>query len=323
MSAGTILPAVLVMSCWVLPAFAQQKDSVAMSIRLDDVLVVSESYRKTTGRASALPLEIAGEQFLQQHFSGNLAQTLAHLPGIHSMDIGSGFAKPMIRGMAFNRITVTENGIKQEGQQWGADHGLEIDAFAVERVTIRKGPASLLYGSDAMGGVIEIAQLPAPSENQVYGELSLLGKSVNGTLGGSAMAGAKINSWHVKLRFSEQHFADCRIPADTIVYLTQYLPVHNRRLKNTAGFERSAGLFSEYRKGRYYASYAVGNVYQKVGFFAGAHGIPDASRLQDDGDSRNIYLPYSMVNHLKVSTRQQYACNRSTVYLDADRKSVV
>lgn len=54
--------------------------------------------------------------------------------------------------MGFNRIAVLENGIKQEGQQWGADHGLELDAFNIETVNVLKGPSSLLYGSDAMGG---------------------------------------------------------------------------------------------------------------------------------------------------------------------------
>lgn len=72
----------------------------------------------------------------------------------------------MIRGLGFNRIAVSENGIKQEGQQWGADHGLEIDAFNVDEVRILKGPSSLLYGSDAMGGVIEILPLLPQKENR-------------------------------------------------------------------------------------------------------------------------------------------------------------
>jgi iron complex outermembrane receptor protein len=307
--------AVILIFAYTLPLFAQESDSLKTEI-LSEV-VVNGSYKNNVNRNTALQVDIVNKSFLYEHFTGNLMQTLEHIPGIHSMDIGSGFSKPMIRGMGFNRISVTENGIKQEGQQWGADHGLEIDAFGVERVTIRKGPSSLLYGSDAMGGVIEISQLPAPSENQIYGEVALLGKSVNGTLGASAMSGIKKNLWHIKLRFSEQHFADYRIPTDTIVYLTQYLPVNKRKLKNTAGLERDIGLFSEYRNGRYYANYAVSDAFQKVGFFPGAHGIPDASRLQDDGDSRNIDLPYSRVNHLKISTRQQYSLNSSIVTWDA------
>jgi iron complex outermembrane receptor protein len=306
---------VILIFAYTLPLAAREVDSVKTET-LSEVIVTG-SYGKNVKQNSTLQVDVVDKTFLREHFTGNLMQTLEYVPGIRSMDIGSGFSKPMIRGMGFNRISVTENGIKQEGQQWGTDHGLEIDAFAVERVTIRKGPSSLLYGSDAMGGVIEISQLPAPSENQVYGEIAMLGKSVNGTLGASVMAGIRKNLWHTKLRFSEQHFADYRIPTDTIVYLTQYLPVHNRRLKNTAGFERDISLFSEYRKGRYYANYALTDAFQKAGFFPGAHGVPDVSRLQDDGNSRNIDFPYSSVNHLKITAHQQYRGNRSTVYLDA------
>jgi iron complex outermembrane receptor protein len=300
---------------YTLPLLSQDNDSTNVEILTG--VVISDSHKNSIIRNSALTVKVVNTDFLSKHFTGNLMQTLEQIPGVHSMNIGSGFSKPMIRGMGFNRISVIENGIKQEGQQWGADHGLEIDAFGVERLTVRQGPSSLLYGSDAMGGVIEITQLPAPSENQVYGEIALLGKSVNGTLGASLMSAIKKGSWHVKLRLSGQHFADYRIPTDTIVYLTQHLPVHNRRLMNTAGAEHDAGLFAEYRKGKYYASYAISDAFQKVGFFPGAHGIPDASRLTDDGDRRNADLPYSLVNHLKVTTRQQYARKKSTVYWDA------
>lgn len=307
------IPAMLLF-VFVLPAHAQEPDSLK-AITLEEV-VVQSSYKKTSNLHSTQHIEVADKKFLCEYFTGNLTQTLEHIPGVHSMDIGSGFSKPMIRGMGFNRISVTENGIKQEGQQWGADHGLEIDAFGVERVSIRKGPASLLYGSDAMGGAIEITQVPPPIENQLFGEATLLGKSVNGTLGGSLMLGWKKNAWHTKLRFSEQHFGDYRIPADTVVYLTQRLPIEGRRLKNTAGLERDASWYSDYRNGRYYANFAVSDAYQKVGFFVGAHGVPDAFRLKDDGNSRNIELPYSTVNHLKITTRQQYTWDKFLGYWD-------
>lgn len=299
-----IIP-VMLMWIFVLSVHAQETDSIR-AIELESVTVTAASYKDASKRNAALSVEVAEKDFLSGHFTGNLIQALEHVPGVRSMDIGSAFSKPMIRGMGFNRIAVTENGIKQEGQQWGSDHGLEIDAFNIERVTIRKGPASLLYGSDAMGGVIEITNLPPPPVDQVYGEVTLLAKSVNSTWGGSAMLGLKKEAWHFKVRYSEQHFGDYRVPADTIVYLTRKIPVFGRRLKNTAGFERDVNVFSEYRKGRYYANYAVSNAYQKTGFFPGAHGIPDASRVRDDGDSRNIELPYSKVNHLKVTSRQQY-----------------
>lgn len=308
-----IIPGMLAV-CHVCTLHAQDPDSLR-NVSLSEI-VVTENFQYLRNKNTTLHLDVVGKEFLKEHFSGNLMQTLEQLPGVHSMDIGSGFSKPVIRGMGFNRVSVTENGIKQEGQQWGADHGLEIDAFNVEQVNIRKGPASLLYGSDAMGGVVEITQAAPPFDDQVFGEVDLLGKSVNGLFGGSLMLGVKKDRWYTKLRYSEQHFGDYRIPTDTISYLTQKIPVYNRRLKNTAGFERDASLFTQYRKGRYMGNYAVSNAYQKVGFFPGAHGIPDPSRVQDDGSSRNIELPYSFVNHLKATTHQEYAWEKLLLQWD-------
>jgi iron complex outermembrane receptor protein len=233
------------------------------------------------------------------------------------MDIGSGFSKPMIRGMGFNRISVVENGIKQEGQQWGDDHGLELDVFNTERLIIRKGPSSILYGSDAIGGTIELSPFLPPVENQIMGEAVLLGKSINENLGGSFMIGLKKDRWFTKLRYSEQTFGDYHVPTDTIVYLTQPMPVYGRTMKNTAGMERNVSLYAAYRRSRYFSEYSISNVYQKVGFFPGAHGIPNSSLVKEDGNSRNIDLPYSRVNHLKISTHQQYVWDKVIGYWDA------
>ena len=289
----------------VLSAHAQKSDSIK-SLLLPDV-VVTESYQQRQAKKSALAVDVVDQDFLRKHFTGNFMQAMENIPGVQTMDIGSGFSKPMIRGMGFNRIAVLENGIKQEGQQWGADHGLELDAFNIGTVNVLKGPSSLLYGSDAMGGVIDITSPPVPSVDMLFGDVTLLGKSVNGTLGGSFMLGIKKSFWYAQVRYSEQHFGDYRIPTDTIVYLTQKMPVYGRKLKNTAGIERNIGFFAQYQRQRYKANYSVSNVYQKTGFFLGAHGIPDVSRVEDDGDSRNMELPSSKVNHLKVTTLQQYA----------------
>ena len=94
-----------------------------------------------------------------------------------------------------------------------------------------------------MGGVIDITPPPVPADNSIFGDVTLLGKSVNGTIGGSLMLGIKKNAWYSHIRYSEQHFGDYRIPTDTIVYLTQKMPVYGRKLKNTAGIERNIGFF--------------------------------------------------------------------------------
>jgi iron complex outermembrane receptor protein len=283
--------------------FAEKQDTSSVTI-LKEVTVMG-SYGRDIDREITLPVAVADKKFLTEHFRGNIMQTLEYVGGVRSMDIGSGFSKPMIRGMGFNRIAVVENGIKHEGQQWGSDHGLEIDAFAVDRVVIRKGPSSLLFGSDAMGGVIEIQTPKTPLENLFYGEVSILGKSVNETFAESVMMGLKRGVYNVKFRFTSQDYGDYKIPADTVVYLTQRMTVDNRKLKNTAGLERDASILMEYEKGRHSGNITISNTFQKSGFFTGAHGVPDATRLRDDGDNRNIDLPYSTVNHLKITAQRQ------------------
>ena len=202
-----------------LSVHAQKSDSIK-SMLLPDV-VVTETYQQRQAKKSALTVDVADQDFLRKHFTGNFMQAMENIPGVQAMDIGSGFSKPMIRGMGFNRIAVLENGIKQEGQQWGADHGLELDAFNIGAVNVLKGPSSLLYGSDAMGGVIDVVPPAVPVDNRVFGDVTLLGKSVNGTVGGSLMLGIKKNAWYSHIRYSEQHFGDYHIPTDSIVYLTQ------------------------------------------------------------------------------------------------------
>ncbi len=85
------------------------------------------------------------------------------VPGVTAVSTGPAISKPFIRGLGYNRVLTIHDGIRQEGQQWGDEHGIEIDDYSVQRVEVLKGPASLIYGSDALAGVINIiSQTPAP-----------------------------------------------------------------------------------------------------------------------------------------------------------------
>ncbi|MFI3280819.1 MAG: TonB-dependent receptor [Rikenellaceae bacterium] len=285
-------------------SMAQSADTLIQ--RDIDEVVVTGNIQRQEQRINPLSIAIVDREDIVRHFSGNVMQSLEYIPGVQSMSVGSGFSKPMIRGMGFNRVSVVEGGVKQEGQQWGADHGLEIDAFNVERVNIRKGSSSLLFGSDAMGGVVEILQPALPTSDGLFGEVDLIGRSVNGLLGGSLMMGLKKGRWLVKARHSEQHFADFAVPTDHVVYLTQIMPLTDGRVNNTAGYERSSSLYARYGGSNFSSAISLSNAYQKAGFYPGAHGVPDPSRVYDDGDLRDVDLPYSTVNHLKVSSLNKY-----------------
>ncbi len=109
---------------------------------------------------SPSPVSVVTPRELQETASTNIIDAVAHQPGVSQLTTGSGISKPIIRGLGYNRIVVVNDGIRQEGQQWGDEHGIEIDPQAVHSVEILKGPASLLYGSDAMAGVLVMHEDP-------------------------------------------------------------------------------------------------------------------------------------------------------------------
>lgn len=286
--------------------------------QLNNVVVSGQSKKRL--RLEPIAAVKLDPSYLHRHLSYAWVNTLATLPGVQAMSIGSGFGKPIIRGLGFNRVAYVEGDIKQEGQQWGADHGLEVDAFENSPVTVIKGPRSLLYGSDALGGVI-VSSLPLfPINRGVYGEFSSLFSSVNGSLGASLLVGYSTPRQHFRLRYSEQHYGDLRVNADSITYLTIQIPIPKQRMKNTAGYNRAVKASYTIKEGGYNGFFQVSNLFEKVGFFPGAHGIPNLSRLKDDGKRYNIELPYSKVNHLKLYTRQnllfceQWAATLSLAY---------
>lgn len=262
--------------------------------------VVVHARGSTRDLQHSLPVEDLSRAYLMQYNSTNFVKTLASVPGVSSMDIGAGFSKPVIRGLGFNRVAVVDKGIVQQNQQWGADHGLEIDQYDVDNVRIHKGPMSLYMGSDAIGGVIEILPVTVPQTDAFWGDATLIAKSNNDLLGASVMSSWKRKNWFVRGRVTAQQYGDYRIPADTITYLTWKMPVYGRRMKNTAGREYNTSISVNHNDGKSDSWLHVSNIYGKNGFFPGSHGIPVLSRLEPDASVRNVEFPYSSSNHLKL-----------------------
>lgn len=268
-------------------------------IELNEVIVIGDHFK--TGRMEqSQTVQTIDADFLKQQNSGTLINSIQKIPGISAINTGVGIAKPVIRGMSFNRVLVMEQGIKQEGQQWGADHGLEIDQYNPERLEIVKGPSSLLFGSDAIGGAIRILPPTLPANDHLSGDFFTTYKSNNQLIGTSTgLQGAK-NDAFFRLRLSTQDFGDYSVPAESFVYNGFVLPIYNNQLKNTAGKERNISFSLGTHKEWGATSLTISNFHQEAGLFPGATGIPREYQLEDDGDTRNIDLPRQVVNHLKL-----------------------
>lgn len=235
------------------------------------------------------------------NYKGSLAQSLENISGIQAMNIGAQTSKPIIRGLGFNRIAVTENGIKQEGQQWGADHGLEISPWNVEQVQILKGASTLEFGSDAMGGVVALDNSSKPLLNSFSGSINLFGATNNQLIGGNLNVQQRTQDWYYKFKASYSDFGDYQIPTDQIKYLNRNIPIENNRLKNTAGQEYNLSTTMGFVGSSFENVLNLSYYHQKLGFFPGAHGIPDLDRVKDDGNRRNVEFPYQNVQHIKIA----------------------
>ena len=122
---------------------------------------------------------------INQNASSNIIDGLKNIPGVNQITSGASISKPVIRGLGYNRVITLVDGIKQEGQQWGDEHGIEIDDFAVGKVEIVKGPGSLMYGSDGIAGVLNFISPKAPSEGKIENQFTTNYQSNNNLIANS------------------------------------------------------------------------------------------------------------------------------------------
>ncbi len=116
----------------------------------------------TSALESPQPASVMAGKELSDAQAPTLGETIEGLAGVRNYSTGTGVGKPVIRGLSSNRVLVLDNGQRLETQQWGDEHGPNIETATAERIEVIRGPASVLYGSDALGGVINVVQAPLP-----------------------------------------------------------------------------------------------------------------------------------------------------------------
>ena len=151
------------------------------------------------------PISVIESSDLQARVSTNIIGAIAREPGVSQITTGGAISKPVIRGLGYNRVVVINDGIRQEGQQWGDEHGIEVDGAGVHSVEILKGPASLMYGSDAMAGVILFNPAPVAALNTVLANISTEYQSNNGLFAYSLNAAGNHNGLVWDVRYSDKY----------------------------------------------------------------------------------------------------------------------
>jgi iron complex outermembrane receptor protein len=179
-------------------------------------LQVTASPLATSTLESPQPTAVLGGEDLTRAQAPSLGETLNSVPGVHSFSTGAGIGKPVIRGLTSNRVLVLDEGQRLETQQWGDEHSPNIETANAERVEVIRGPASVLYGSDALGGVINVLQPDLPDAIGrpaiIRGKASAAYSSNNREPDGSLMVEGASNGFSFRAEGSGRTAGDVRTP---------------------------------------------------------------------------------------------------------------
>ena len=214
--------------------------SLAEAVNNLSELVVTGVSRATELRKSPVAIAVISKKEMDLNVNNNIVDAvLKGVPGLSAVTTGPNISKPFIRGLGYNRVLTMYNGLRQEGQQWGDEHGIEIDQYGIERAEVVKGPASLIYGSDAVAGVINfIPYIPKGPEGKIKGDVISEYHTNNGMVGVSAGISYNKAGWKGAFRASQKMATAYHNKVDGRVYGTAFRELN---LSAMTGLERRWG----------------------------------------------------------------------------------
>lgn len=184
---------------------AQEESNDSLHKIIQEVIITG--FQDSKPEATSLNIEAYKLKDIEQKAPYNLSDALAKIPGITQMTTGNAISKPVIRGMFGNRILALLSGLRFDNQQFQDEHGLGLSQIGIDRVEVIKGPASLLYGTDAVGGVINIIEeLPVVQGKHTDINIRLYPTTL-GTLTDAGYSSVKKNNWW-RLRIGYENHAD-------------------------------------------------------------------------------------------------------------------
>jgi iron complex outermembrane receptor protein len=156
-----------------LNGFAVELNIKLKSTTIESGEVVITGFYNSTQHDNAVKIDVLKLNLQTTKSSSNFSEVLTRVPGVDMISKGGGVSKPVIRGLSMNDILVLNNGVRFENYQYSSHHPLGIDEFGIDNVEIIKGPASLLYGSDAIGGVVNLIKEKPALVNTISGDYNL------------------------------------------------------------------------------------------------------------------------------------------------------
>lgn len=283
------------------------------SVVENEAVTITAVGSATSVRKAPIPITRVSKAELLSTPSTNIIDAISRQPGVSQVTTGPAISKPVIRGLGYNRLVVINDGVRQEGQQWGDEHGIEIDENSVNRVEIVKGPASLIYGSDALAGVVNIITTnPAPVNIVKANLLSSYNtnnkqRSLFGSVGGNHNG------------FNWDGWGDFASAAD-------YKNKYDNRVWNSKFNNKNFGGYIGYNGAWGFSHLIVSDFNQKLGVIEGERdssgfikALPngfDGTPTESDFNSTTPAIPFQHVQHFKLISDNSFKAGSGKVTLN-------
>jgi len=270
------------------------------SVIENNVVVVTGVSGATQTKKIPFSVEVLRSKDFFQNASTNIIESLTKIGGVTTLATGPAISKPVIRGLSYNRVLTINDGVRQEGQQWGDEHGIEVDEASVNKIEVLKGPASIIYGSDALAGVVNIiTNVPVPV-NTIKANISSNYQSNNRLRSLNANIGGNRNGFSWNIYSSNKAAADYKNKYDGYVF--------NSKFK-----ENNLGGYVGYNGNWGYSHVLVSNFDLTAGLVEGERdddgyfikpvaGGGETRATDADFKSTTPQIPFQHIRHFKIAT---------------------
>ena len=282
---------------------------------INEVIVTGSSQSGERNRTST-PITIVTKTQLLQNASTNIIDAMAKQPGISQVTTGSGISKPVISGLGYNRVVIVNDGIRQEGQQWGDEHGIEMDEFSINKIEILKGPASLSYGSDAIAGVINMITAPTLPDGKINANVIGNYQTNNGLIAYSANLTGNIKGFIWDVRYSNKMAHAYQNKYDGYVYNSGF---KENTFGGIVGINKAWG-YSHLHFSMYELTPGIieGDRDSASGKFIKPIVINDSTdgtSIAEDADFKNYSsgIPFQKINHYKVVLNNNFVVGQGSL----------
>jgi iron complex outermembrane receptor protein len=270
-----------------------------------------------TGKKTENTSQLKGELSAEERFQRNglsLGEMLKGISGVQSLQTGSSISKPIIHGMHSSRVIILNQGVRQEGQQWGSEHAPEVDPFVSKNIQVIKGPAGLRYGGDAIGGLILMEPNSLPDTSGILGEAQTI-FFTNGrqfVTSGMLEGGFKnANGWGWRVQGTLKNGGNIKTA--------------NYYLANTGVEEQNFSTALGYKNQKFGTDLFISRFHSVVGIYAGSHigNINDLKTAIASDRPFEIYTPTNFIRELERPNQDIiHSLTKFKAYLNLTNKTI-